>query len=209
MKTMKRAFALAGAAMTMYAGAMCVNDCAALETSLFPALPAAQAAEIEAWRPDIDAATQDDTMAFNVYIGKPIKACVEDFLSNGWTHAPNEPADFYIKKEKDYIYGVFIRPHVANKDLVGNYSIRFYAKTREMADEMYMRAEKNFSYNFGRPNVKQGTMNSTWFLNDTFSITVEYNEYDPRMPLVQNYYPYEVAITREMGDYEKFMVPAK
>ena len=65
MKTMKRAFALAGAAMSLYAGAVCVTDSAALETSLFSALPAAQAAEIEPWRPDIDAATQDDTMAFN------------------------------------------------------------------------------------------------------------------------------------------------
>ena len=82
--------------MTFYAGAMCVTDSAALETGLFSARPTAQAAEIEPWRPDIDAATQDDTMAFNVYIGKPIKACAEDFLSKGWVHAPNEPADFYI-----------------------------------------------------------------------------------------------------------------
>ena len=44
MKTMKRAFALAGAAVTMYAGAMCVTDSATLETSLLSARPTAQAA---------------------------------------------------------------------------------------------------------------------------------------------------------------------
>jgi len=209
MKAMKKTFALAGAVMTLYAGTACFAGNEASDSPMDFCLPAAQAATQDDWLQDIDKATQDDTMVFNVYIGKPIKACVEDFQKNGWKHAPNEPADFYITKKNGYMYGIFIRPHTANKDLVGSYSVRFYAPTRELADEMYMRAEKNFSYNFGRPNVKQGNINATWFLNDSFAITVEYNEYDPRMPLVKHYYPYEVAINREMGDFKKFLVPAK
>ena len=209
MKTMKKTLAVTGAMMSLYAGGMLLAGNASLENCTHAWQPVANAAEKQEWVDDITKATWDDTMAFNVYIGKSIPACIEELQKNGFVHAPNEPGIFYITKKKDYMYGIFIRPHEAHNDIVGNYSIRFYAKTREMADEMYMQAEKNFSYNFGRPSVKQGTTNAIWFLNETFSVTVEYNEYDPRMPLVQYYYPYEVAINREVGDFKKFFVPAQ
>lgn len=206
MKTMKKSLALAGTLMSLYAGTAFF---AGSESCTESWLPVACAETQEVWRGDINEATRDDTMAFNVYIGKPIQACIEDFQKNGWEHVPNESGVFYTIQKNDYIYGIAIRPHKANSSLVGNYSVRFYAKTREMADEMYMQAEKNFAYNFGRPNVKHGTTNATWFLNDSFSVTVEYNEYDARMPLVEHFYPYEVVIKREMGDYRKFFVPTK
>ncbi|MBR3456695.1 MAG: hypothetical protein IKH16_00840 [Selenomonadaceae bacterium] len=237
MKTMKKSLALAGTLMSLYAGTAffagsepCteswlpvahvagqetwrgdIKSSESVETTsrLGLRLSKAQTAGQDVWREDINEATRDDTMAFNVYIGKPIQACIEDFQKNGWEHAPNESGVFYTIQKNDYIYGIAIRPHKANSSLVGNYSVRFYAKTREMADEMYMQAEKNFAYNFGRPNVKHGTTNATWFLNDSFSVTVEYNEYDARMPLVEHFYPYEVVIKREMGDYRKFFVPTK
>lgn len=209
MKSMKKTLAVTGAVMSLYAGGMLIAGNESMEAPTSLCQPIAHAAERQEWQDDVAKATKDDTMAFNVYIGKPIQACVEELKKDGFVHAPNEPGIFYIKKKTDYIYGIFILPHATHSDIVGNYSIRFYAKTSEMADEIYMQAEKNFSYNFGRPNVKQGTTNAIWFLNENFSITVEYNEYDPRMPLVQYYYPHEVAINREIGDFKKFFVPVQ
>ena len=40
-------------------------------------------------------------------------------------------------------------------------------------------------------------------------VTVEYNEYDARMPIVRDYYPYEVVIRRDVGDYKKFFQAIK
>lgn len=209
MKSVKKTLAVTGAIMSLYAGGMQIAGNEATEACMDSWQPVACAAEKQEWQDDIAKATRDDTMAFNVYIGKPIQACIDELQKNGFVHAPNEPGIFYITKKNDYMYGIFIRPHQTHNDIVGSYSIRFYAKTSAMADEMYMQAEKNFSYNFGRPNVKQGTNNAIWFLNESFSVTVEYNEYDPRMPLVKYYYPYEVAINREIGDFKKFFVPAQ
>ena len=209
MKSVKKTLAVTGAIMSLYAGGMLFAGNESNEACTSSWQPVAHAAEKQVWQDDIAKATKDDTMAFNVYIGKPIQTCIDELQKAGFVHAPNEPGIFYITKKNDYMYGISLRPHEAHNDIVGSYSIRFYAKTSDMADEMYMQAEKNFSYNFGRPNVKQGTTNAIWFLNENFSIKVEYNEYDPRMPLVQYYYPYEVAIKREIGDFKKFFVPAK
>ena len=52
-------------------------------------------------------------------------------------------------------------------------------------------------------------MNAIWLLNDSFSIKVEYNEYAPRIPLVHQYYPYEIAISWARGDFKKFWMPVK
>lgn len=206
MKSVKKTLAVTGAIMSLYAGGILFagNESTDVTSSW---QPIAQAAEKQEWQADITEATKDDTVAFNIYIGKPIQACLDELKSKGFVHAPNEPEMFYIMKKKDYIYGILLSPHETYSDTVGFYSIRFYAKTSQMADEMYMQAEKNFSYNFGRPLVKQGTTNATWILNESFSVTVEYNEYDPRVPLIQYYYPHEVVISREAGDFKKFFVP--
>ena len=167
---------------------------------------AAQAAEyVEPdWQKDIDEATRDDTMAFGIYVGKPIQAVVDDLTKAGWQRKDNDKAVMMMKREKDYIKMIALHPHGQDKNIVGNYRIRFYAKDVATADEMYMRAEKNFSYNFGRPQVKKGMTNVTWFLNDSFAIMVEYNQYDPRMPAVKTAYPNEIVIKREMGNYKTF-----
>lgn len=173
--------------------------------SVLPSFGVAQAAETKpVWQEDIDEATRDDTMAFGIYIGKSMDAFISDFQKRGWTRADENGAVVFTKKYTDYAMMVAVHPHSEKKTLVGNYRIRFYGKTRDIADEMYMRAEKNFAYNFGRPNLKRGTSNMTWFLNDSFSIVVEYNEYDARMPLVKRFFPYEIVIKREVGDFSKF-----
>lgn len=209
MKTMKKTLALTGAIMSLYAGGVLFAGNEAADACTNSWLPAVHAQEKTAWEDDIDKATRDDTMAFNVYIGKPIQACVDEFLKDGWSRVNDETANFYIKNKGDYYLGISLHPNKSSKDLVGSYRIRIYAKTSDMADEMYMRAEKNFAYNFGRPNIKKGTTNATWFLNESFSIIVEYNEYDPRMPIVRDFYPYEIVIKREIGDYKKFFEATK
>ena len=113
-----------------------------------------------------------------------------------------------MQKKNGYMIGIAVHPNTLDKNLVGSYRVRFYAKTQAEADEMYMRAEKNFSYNFGRPSVKKGTSNMTWFLNDSFAIIVEYNEYDPRLAITEGH-PYEIVIKREIGNYSQFFQKKK
>lgn len=209
MKTMKKTLALTGAIMSLYAGGMLFAGNESIDACMTSVLPAVHAAEKAAWQDDIDKATRDDTMAFNIYIGKPIQTCIEEFEKNGWTRVAEESTIFYIKNKGDYFLGIALHPNKSSKELVGSYRIRLYAKTQDMADEMYMRAEKNFAYNFGRPSIKKGTTNATWFLNESFSIVVEYNEYDARMPIVRDFYPNEIVIKREIGDYKKFFEATK
>ena len=204
MKNFQKTFVLAAAFMSLYAGSACWSGQEAVEGSA-PWLATAQAAEQEeAWRSDVDEASRDDTMAYNIYIGKSLQACIQDLEKQGWKRVEGEEIPFYTKAKNGYLHAIALHPHPDHKDLVGSYRVRFYVKDRELADEMYMRAEKNFSYNFGRPSIKRGNMNETWMLNDSFAIVVEYNEYDVRIPIVQEFYPYEIVIKREMGDYKKF-----
>ncbi|MBE6101127.1 MAG: hypothetical protein E7200_03350 [Selenomonas ruminantium] len=156
------------------------------------------------WLEDIDEATRDDTIAFGIYVGKPIQTVVDDLAKKGWQRKDNNNTVIMLKKKNGYMQLIALHPHGKDNNLVGNYRIRFYAKDSATADEMYMRAEKNFSYNFGRPQVKKGMANATWFLSDSFAIMVEYNQYDPRMPLIKDAYPNEIVIKREMGNYKAF-----
>ena len=203
MKRKKKIAAFLGALLFLQVGAACqVGDRNAGDSfSLAPGIVHAETVPV--WQADVDEATRDDTMAFGLYIGKPIQAFIDDCTAKGWERIPNEKAVFFRTKKDGYMMGIAVHPNASAKDLVGSYRIRFYAKTQEEADEMYMRAEKSFSYNFGRPSIKRGMSNMTWFLNDSFSIVVEYNEYDKRMPITEGY-PYEIVIKRELGDYKKF-----
>ena len=208
MKRQKKIVALLGTTLLLHLGAAYqVGDMNA-DGSFFMAPAIAHAEKEPVWQADIDEATRDDTMAFGLYIGKPIQAFIEDCEAKGWERIQSENAVFFLEKKNGYRMGIAVHPNALDKKLVGSYRVRFYAKTRDEADEMYMRAEKNFSYNFGRPSVKKGVSNMTWFLNDSFSIVVEYNEYDARMPIMQGY-PYEIVVKREIGDYKKFFAPQK
>ena len=202
----KKIMAITGVALALYVGSVLpVGTGDAYNAPVTPWVQtAAAAASEEAWREDINEATRDDTMAFGVYIGKPLQQFIDDFQSKGWKKTDNYGGPFGFQKKKgDYMIAVAVYPHGENKNLVGNYSVRFHIKDQDTADSMYMMAEKNFAYNFGRPSVKKGNNNMTWFLNDTFSLIVEYNEYDARMPLVKDF-PYEIVIKRQMGDFKSF-----
>lgn len=201
---MKKTFATTAALLSLCAGSACWT-----EPAPAPWVPVAQAAEAPEWQDDIDKAAWDDEEAFNISIGKSMADSVALLQKDGWKRVQNEDTVFYIKKKIDYYLTIALHPDKSAPNKVGSYRIRVYAKTQELADEMYMRAEKNFSYNFGRPNVKKGTTNGTWFLSDTYAVTVEYNEYDARMPIVKDYYPYEVVIRRDVGDYKKFFQAIK
>ena len=196
---MKKNFAATAVLLALCAGSACWTGPAPA-----PWVPATQAAEAQEWEDDIDKAAWDDEKAFNISIGKSIADSVALLQKEGWKRVQNEDTVFYIKKKVDYYLTIALHPDKGAPDKVGSYRIRIYAKTQELADEMYMRAEKNFSYNFGRPNVKKGMTNVTWFLNDSFAIMVEYNQYDPRMPAVKTAYPNEIVIKREMGNYKTF-----
>ena len=205
----KKISALLGTVLIMQ-GAGFAGPCDFAAGTLF-APHTAQGAEAEepVWQKDIDEATRDDTMVYNIYVGKPMQSVIDELTQKGWKQEPSDNGIFYVKRKNGYIQGIALHPNASDKNIIGNYRIRFYAKDRDTADEMYMRAEKNFSYNFGRPSIKKGMSNNTWFLNDSFAIIVEYNEYDPKMPLVKNFYPYEIVIKRETGDYKKFFEAGK
>ena len=201
---MKKTFATTAALLALCAGSACWTGPAPA-----PWVPVAQAAEAPEWQDDIDKAAWDDEEAFNISIGKSIADSVALLQKEGWKRVQNEETVFYIKKKVDYYLTIALHPDKSAPNKVGSYRIRIYAKTQELADEMYMRAEKNFAYNFGRPSIKKGTTNATWFLNESFSIVVEYNEYDARMPIVRDFYPNEIVIKREIGDYKKFFEATK
>ena len=207
MKKGKKFFAAMGTVLALQAGAACWTGDGDVNCHFpdgFPLMPGTvQADQVPAWQADVDEATRDDTMAFGLYIGKPIQSFIDSCKAQGWERIPSEKAVFYLTKKNGYMMGIAVHPNALDKNLIGSYRIRFYAKTREEADEMYMRAEKNFSYNFGRPSLKKGMSNMTWFLNDSFAIIVEYNEYDPRMSITMGY-PYEIVVKRDIGDYKKF-----
>ena len=204
----KKMIALLGAALCLQTGAACnVGGMDFGGNALLS--PAIVHAEKEpAWQADIDEASRDDTMAFGLYIGKPLQSFIDDCTAKGWERLPSEKAVFFRAKKDGYMIGIAVHPNTLDKNLAGSYRIRFYAKTENEADEMFMRAEKNFAYNFGRPSIKKGMANMTWFLNDSFAILVEYNVYDPRMPITEGY-PYEIVIKRDIGDYKKFFEPGK
>lgn len=208
MKRKKKIAAFLGALLLLQVGAACQVGESNAGDSFFMVPGIVHAEQEPAWLADINEATRDDTMAFGLYIGKPIQAFIDDCTAKGWERIPNEKAVFFRTQKDGYMMGIAVHPNALDENLVGSYRVRFYAKTGEEADEMFMRAEKNFSYNFGRPSIKKGMSNLTWFLNDSFSIIVEYNEYDPRMPITQGY-PYEIVIKRELGDYKKFFESQK
>ena len=208
MKRKKKIAAFLGALLFLQVGVGCQVGERNASDSFFMVPGIVHAEQEPVWLADINEATRDDTMAFGLYIGKSIQAFIDDCTAKGWERIPNEKAVFFRVKKDGYIMGIAVHPNALDANLVGSYRIRFYAKTGEEADEMFMRAEKNFSYNFGRPSIKKGMSNLTWFLNDSFSIIVEYNEYDPRLTITQGY-PYEIVIKRELGDYKKFFESQK
>lgn len=209
----KKIMSAIGAGLALYVGSALPASFGDVADN--PAVAAVQISVAEAaepsWKEDIDEATRDDTMALGVYIGKPMKAFMDEFKSKGWKeqHTYGEGKAIAFQKNKgDYLIAVAAYPYGENKTLVGNYSVRFHVKDIHTADEMYMMAEKNFAYNFGRPNIKRGANNMTWFLNETLSLIVEYNEYDARMALVKGF-PYEIVVKRQMGDFKHFFQPAQ
>ena len=198
-RTLKKTLALTGAALSLYmAGSLCPWSPAAIPV---------YAADASYWE-DVNESTRDDTIAYGIYIGKPLQPVLDEYRQKKWKRIEREGAIIFECDKKDYILSVCLFPQQENPAYIGKYRIKFYVKTQEMADEIFMRAEKNFSYNFGRPSIKKGMANMTWFLSDSFGIVVEYNEYDARLPMVKGY-PYEITITRENGDYKKFFEARK
>lgn len=206
MKKMKKMIALAGMTMLLYGGAQ--GPAADNYTEALPFLCSrAQAAE-PAWLDDINAASSDDTMAYGIYIGKPIKEVIDAFENKGWTRADQGEKVIFIRDKGNYKQMVAIHPNISNADFVGSYRIRFQVKDKTEAEDMYMHAEKNFSYNFGRPTFTKGSDNKTWVLNESFAIVVEFNEYNAKIAEAKDY-PYEVVIKRELGDYKQFLLPGQ
>ena len=167
---------------------------------LMPVTASAEHAYLE----DVNMATADDTMVYGIYVGKPIEDFVASFdKKKEWHAIPDDDIIIYEKKGSGYREAIYVFPNAQNPELIGDYRINFFVTKEEMADEIFMLAEKNFSYNFGRPSIKRGMFSMTWFLSSTFRIMVEYSEYDPRIPVAQGY-PYAISIHRSEGDYSKF-----
>lgn len=158
---------------------------------------------------DVNEASGDDTMAYHIYIGKAV-ADVDDIFSRmpGWEKKPHDKAvRMYRRQGADYIESVYIYGQPYNEEIVGSYRISFFTKTREAADDIFFNTTKNFGYNLGRPSIKRGTVSEEWIVSDSFKISVEFVEYDPRLPVAENY-PFEIAIRRLSGDYRKFFMPS-
>lgn len=159
---------------------------------------------------DINEASADDTRAYNIYIGKTIADVDAAFAElPGWEKRPHDKAArMYHRKGNDYVENVYVYAMSYNKDVVGSYRISYFTKTKEAADDIFYNTTKNFSYIIGSPSIKRGMSSAEWFINDTLKISVEYMEYDPRLPVAKNY-PFEIAIKRISGDYHKFFQPSK
>lgn len=205
MRNMKKNIALAGVALLLAGGIAAPGD---HHGTVCPSLYSAAYAAEPTWLDDVNAASEDDTLAYGLYIGKPIQDVIGSFQGNGWKRADQGSKVIFTRNRGDYIQMIAIHPHAGNSNLVGSYRIRFHVKDKTQAENMYMQAEKNFSYNFGRPTFSKGTDNRTWVLNETFAIIVEYNEYNPKLPATKGH-PYEVVIKREMGDYGQFLLPGQ
>lgn len=208
MKKIKKTITLAGISLLLCSGAQTVGTGTENLPDLLPALCKTAYAASPAWLEDVDSASSDDTIAYGIYIGKPMQSVVDEFLGKGWTRTDEDSKVVLTKNKGRYIQLIVLHHHTSNKDLVGSYRIRFRVKDKTEAEDMYMHAEKNFSYNFGRPTFTKGSDNRTWVMNESFAIIVEFNEYNTRIAAAKNY-PYEVVIKREMGDYKQFLMPGQ
>lgn len=208
MKTAKKIFSLAAASLIICGGVSIDRAACADELRLLtPGV--AYAADVQPWVDDVNEATADDTMVYKVYIGKPVKDFIADFSKReAWRRIEDKDIVIFEKNQTGYREAIYVFPQKENPDLIGEYRINFFVTKEEMADEIYMQAEKNFRYNFGKPSIKKGMSNMTWFLSDIFCISVEYNEYDPRLPVAKGY-PYAISIHRSVGDYSKYFQSRK
>ena len=174
---------------------------------------AGESSDIPLWsanasfRQDVEAASFEEAVALQIYEGKPLAEVEKQFEKDkGWKRLPHhKTALSYEHQGKGYYEIINIYPMQEHPDLVGDFRVAFYAREREMADEIFMQAEKNFSYTLGRPTIKRGIGSHTWLLSESSMISVEYLEYDPRLPVASSY-PFEVIINRQHGDYHGYFV---
>ncbi|MBQ9377634.1 MAG: hypothetical protein IJU05_07535 [Schwartzia sp.] len=159
---------------------------------------------------DVNEASGDDTMAYRIYIGKAVSEVDETFSGlPGWEKRPHDKAvRMYRRQGPDYIESVYIYGQPYNEEVVGSYRISFFTRTKEAADDIFFNTTKNFAYNLGRPSIKRGSVSEEWIVSDSFKISVELVEYDPRLPVSANY-PFEISIRRTSGDYHKFFLPSQ
>ncbi len=159
---------------------------------------------------DVNEASSDDTMAYRIFIGKAIREIDAEFAERpGWERLPyDRAARMYRRQGGDYMENVYLYAQSYNEEIVGGYRISFFTKTKAAADDIYFNTTKNFGYILGRPSVKRGGVSEEWILNDHFKISVEYAEYDPRLP-VAKVYPFEISVRRMSGDYRGFFQPSQ
>ena len=102
MKRKKKIAAFLGALLFLQVGTACqVGDRNAGDSFSAPAIVHAETVPV--WQADVDEATRDDTMAFGLYIGKPIQAFIDDCTAKGWKRIPNEKAVFFRTKKDGYM----------------------------------------------------------------------------------------------------------
>ena len=154
---------------------------------------------------DVNEASSDDTMAYHIYIGKAVSEVDAEFAKRpGWEKRSHDRAvRMYRRAGGDYIENVYLYAHPDNAEVVGSYRISFFTRTKAAADDIYFNTTKNFGYILGRPSVKRGGVSEEWILNDPLKISVEYTEYDPRLPVAKDF-PFEISVRRMTGDYSGF-----
>ncbi len=165
----------------------------------------------DSYRKDLEAATFEEQLAYKIYRGKLISEVEADFTKDAkWTRLKHKSAALHYKRNagKDYYEKLYVYAQPDHPELVGDFRICFYTKKLDMAENIFMAAQKNFSYNLGRPSIKKGGNSNTWFLDKSSRILVEFSEYDPRLPIATEY-PFEIAIYRQYGDYSAFFMPPK
>jgi len=158
------------------------------------------------YRQDVEAASFEDAVALQIYEGKPLAEVKAQFEADaGWKRLPHRKAALCYKHlGKGYCEVINIYSMPEQPELVGDFRVAFYTREREMADEIFMQAEKNFSYNLGRPSIKRGMLSYSWLLSKNAMISVEYVEYDTRLPVAD--YPFEILVNRQHGDYSGYFV---
>ncbi len=159
---------------------------------------------------DVNEASSDDTMAYRIYVGKSIREIDSEFAQReGWEARPHDrAARTYRRIGGDYMEIVYLYAEPYNQDVVGAYRVSFFMKTKAAADDIFFNTMKNISYILGRPSIRRGDVSAEWFLNDRLKLTVDYTEYDTRLPVAKEY-PFEIAIRRTGGDYKKFFQPSQ
>ncbi len=165
----------------------------------------------ESYRKDLESATFEEQLAYKIYRGKLISEVEADFTRDvEWIRLQHKHAALHYKRNagKDYYEKLYVYAQPDHPELVGDFRVCFYTKKREMAEDIFIEAQKNFSYNLGRPSIKKGGSSYTWLLDKNSLILVEYSEYDPRLPIAAEY-PFEIAIYRQYGDYSAYFMPAK